>query len=353
MLEKKGRKAKDLSEVVVWVEGPRVAPEPASATITMEKKRFEPHLVVVPVGGKVAFPNMDPILHNAFSVSGENRFDLELYKKPTSRSQTFEHPGVVRVYCNIHPQMSAFVVVRDNPFWAQARKDGRFSIAEVPRRDLGGPAWHARAGEVTEKVTVARGRDGGPRPDPRRLAVPAGPAPEQVRQEVQEGTLLREARVGLTQKILLFTGAMIVSLVGDHPGLHHRPGRPPRPRHHPTRASRRPARSGRPSRPIASTSCASGCGCSPTTPTSRPPSNERDEATTLDSLQERGMDLDADFMLATDWDGILVARTDHPGATGDDLSEDPLVVSRVRGRGVGHAVAGGRPSSPPRWRCPC
>jgi plastocyanin len=154
MLQKKGRKAKDLSEVVVWIEGPKVAPPPAKATIKMTKKRFEPHLVVVPVGGEVAFPNMDGILHNAFSVSGENRFDLELYKKPESRSQTFEHPGIVRVYCNIHPQMSAFVVVRDNPFWVQAGQDGRFSIEGVPPGNWEVKAWHARAGEVSQRVQV-------------------------------------------------------------------------------------------------------------------------------------------------------------------------------------------------------
>lgn len=154
MLERKGRKAKDLSDVVVWVEGPRVDPEPSKTTITMKKKRFEPNLVVVPVGGEVAFPNMDPILHNAFSVSGDNRFDLELYKKPKSRSHTFQHPGIVRVYCNIHPQMSALVVVRDNPFWAQARKDGQFSIAGLPAGTWVVRAWHARAGETTSQVTV-------------------------------------------------------------------------------------------------------------------------------------------------------------------------------------------------------
>jgi plastocyanin len=154
MLEKKGRKARDLSEVVVWVEGPQVTPEPKRATIRMTKKRFEPHLVVVPVGGSVAFPNMDPILHNAFSVSGKNRFDLQLYRKPQSRAKTFEHPGIVRVYCNIHPQMSAFVVVRDNPFWAQASRDGRFSITDVPPGDWVVKAWHPRAREISQKARV-------------------------------------------------------------------------------------------------------------------------------------------------------------------------------------------------------
>jgi plastocyanin len=155
MVEKKEKKARDLSEVVVWVEGPRVTPEPRKATINMTKKRFEPHLVVVPVGGSVAFPNMDPILHNAFSVSGKNRFDLQLYRKPQSRAKTFEHPGIVRVYCNIHPQMSAFVVVRDNPFWAQASRDGRFAIADVPAGTWVVKAWHSRAREISQKVTLA------------------------------------------------------------------------------------------------------------------------------------------------------------------------------------------------------
>ncbi len=155
MLEKKGKKAGDLSEVVVWVEGPQVTPEPTKTTITMTKKRFEPHLVIVPVGGSVVFPNLDPILHNAFSVSGKNRFDLQLYKKPESRAQTFEHPGIVRVYCNIHPQMSAFVVVRDNPFWTQASRDGRFSIADVPAGRWVVKAWHPRAREISQKVAVA------------------------------------------------------------------------------------------------------------------------------------------------------------------------------------------------------
>ena len=76
-------------------------------------KKFTPHVVAIPVGGTVDFPNKDPIFHNVFSVSGENRFDLDLYKKPKSGTWTPRLPGLVRVYCNIHPQMSAYVLVRD------------------------------------------------------------------------------------------------------------------------------------------------------------------------------------------------------------------------------------------------
>jgi plastocyanin len=138
----------------VWVEGPEVKPEPAKATMKMKGKKFEPGLVVVPVGGSVVFPNLDPILHNAFSVTGKNKFDLELYKKPKSRAQTFLYPGIVRVYCNIHPQMSAYVIVRDNPFWAQTSRDGRFSIADLPGGTWVVKAWHARAKLLKKTVTV-------------------------------------------------------------------------------------------------------------------------------------------------------------------------------------------------------
>ena len=154
VIEKKGRRAPDVSDVVVWVEGPSVRPRPLTATMTMRGKAFEPRLLVVPVGGTVAFPNEDPILHNAFSLSAENRFDLDLYKKPTSRSYTFERPGIVRVYCNIHPQMSALVVVRDSPFWAQSDANGRYSIADVPAGTWVVKVWHERAGEIERRVTV-------------------------------------------------------------------------------------------------------------------------------------------------------------------------------------------------------
>jgi plastocyanin len=154
LVEKDGRKAKDAADAVVWVEGPKVTPPPSTATVVMKGKTFVPRVVVVGVDGAVAFPNQDGVLHNVFSVSGENRFDLDLYKKPKSASWRFRHPGLVRVYCNIHPQMSAFVVVRDNPFWARPGPDGRFEIPEVPPGDWVVKAWHERSGESSQAVTV-------------------------------------------------------------------------------------------------------------------------------------------------------------------------------------------------------
>jgi plastocyanin len=155
VLEKGGRSAADVVDAVVWVEGPAVKPQPSSATVTMKGKAFVPRVAVVPVGGSVQFPNMDPIFHNVFSVSGENRFDLDLYKKPNSRSFTFRHPGLVRVFCNIHPQMSGYVLVRDNPFWARPGPDGRFVIEGVPAGRWTVRAWHERGGEGGQATAVA------------------------------------------------------------------------------------------------------------------------------------------------------------------------------------------------------
>lgn len=157
VIEKGGKRATDLANAVVWVEGPKVKPRPSSATITMKDKAFVPRVAVVPVGGTVEFPNQDPVFHNAFSVSGENRFDLDLYKKPKSGAWAFRHPGLVRVYCNIHPQMSAYVLVRDNPFWARPSADGRFEIPDVPAGAWVVKAWHERAGEASQAVTVPEG----------------------------------------------------------------------------------------------------------------------------------------------------------------------------------------------------
>lgn len=155
VVDKGGKPASDLQETVVWIDDIKLRPkQSARATVTMRAKAFLPRVTVIPVGGTIDFPNDDPILHNVFSVSGENRFDLDLYKRPKSGSRTFEQPGLVRVYCNIHPQMTAIVMVRDNPFYAKAAADGSFHIEGVPAGKHVLKAWHERGGESAVDVVV-------------------------------------------------------------------------------------------------------------------------------------------------------------------------------------------------------
>lgn len=158
LVEKGGRPASDLSEVVVYVDGVkargRASTRPNTATMTMRGKAFTPRVVAVPVGGTVEFPNDDPLFHNVFSVSGDNRFDLSLYKRPRKGLQTFEHPGVVKVYCNIHPQMAGVVMVADSPYFAKAEPDGSFRIEDVPAGKYTVKAFQEKAPLVAVEVTV-------------------------------------------------------------------------------------------------------------------------------------------------------------------------------------------------------
>ena len=159
LIDKGGRPVQDLSDVVVYVDGPKAKGKPARVSVTMKGKEFRPRVVAVAQGGAVDFPNEDPVFHNVFSVSGANRFDLDLYKKPKSKSWTFQNAGVARVYCNIHPQMSAVVLVRDNPYFATAAADGSFTIEGVPAGRWQLKAWQERAPEAAVEVTVpAEGR---------------------------------------------------------------------------------------------------------------------------------------------------------------------------------------------------
>lgn len=93
---------------------------------------FHPHVLAIDVGTVVEFPNADPIFHNAFSSFDGQIFDVGLYPPGTTRSIRFRRPGMVRVFCNIHPSMSAVIVVLDTPYFTTASPDGRYQIPGVP-----------------------------------------------------------------------------------------------------------------------------------------------------------------------------------------------------------------------------
>lgn len=142
------RKGLDYSGVVVWLEpmGP-VDAKPAVGKVTMEQrnKTFLPHVLAVQAGTVVDFPNFDPIFHNAFSNYNGQLFDIGLYAPGTSRSVRFRRAGLVRVFCNIHPHMSAVIVVLNTPYFSATRKDGTFRIENVPEGDYRLHVFHERA----------------------------------------------------------------------------------------------------------------------------------------------------------------------------------------------------------------
>jgi plastocyanin len=160
ILVKDGKDLADSSNSVLWIEGAHgaAAGRPSAAEMKSASKRFQPRVVVVSKNGTVEFPNADPIYHNVFSVSGANRFDLGLYRSGASKPKTFEEPGLVRIYCNIHPQMVGFVLVVDSDFAAITGADGTFRIDGVPDGARTLKAWNEQAAaEVSLPIAVKAG----------------------------------------------------------------------------------------------------------------------------------------------------------------------------------------------------
>ena len=113
-------------------------------------KTFVPHVLAIPAGSVVDFPNQDPIFHSAFSSYNGQIFDIGLYPPGETRSVHFSRPGVVRVFCNIHPTMSAVIVVLKTPYFATTSNDGSFHI-DAPPGDYELHIFHERATEATLK----------------------------------------------------------------------------------------------------------------------------------------------------------------------------------------------------------
>jgi plastocyanin len=118
----------------VWLApvGGSPPPKPVDAVLRQKNKAFEPHLLVITRGSTVQFPNLDPWFHNVFSLFNGKKFDLGLYEAGSSRTVHFDREGVSYIFCNIHPEMSAVVVVVSSPYYAVAEKGGEFSVADVP-----------------------------------------------------------------------------------------------------------------------------------------------------------------------------------------------------------------------------
>ena len=150
----------DRSGVVVYLTGFVQPGQPEAATLGQRDERFEPKLLPIVAGQSVVFPNFDRLYHNVFSVSPVKKFDLGQYRSTDPpRSVVFESPGLVPVYCNIHPHMISYVVVLENPAFAVTGADGRFEIPGAPPGPVTVNAWIPGAPRVSQDLTLAEGAE--------------------------------------------------------------------------------------------------------------------------------------------------------------------------------------------------
>lgn len=162
----RGANGQPLADAVVMIDSPgrndAASRFPGPYRMMQKDIAFSPHILIVPVGANVTFPNMDKVRHHVYSFSTINRFELKLYGREENRSVTFPKAGVAALGCNIHDAMSAFVVVVDTPFAARTDAGGRVSISGVPAGRATLRIWHATLrAPGNQKVQP--------------LAVPAGP----------------------------------------------------------------------------------------------------------------------------------------------------------------------------------
>lgn len=152
-------------EVAIYLRGlsaPDGAdPAPDQPEMSQRSLRFDPRVLAIPVGTTVAFPNLDPVFHNVFSYSRTKRFDLGRYRKGQSKSVTFDEPGLVEVFCDVHASMQAFILIVDSDFVTQPGEDGSFVIDGVPEGPQTLVIWHPDQGEQEFTITVG--------PDPVRF----------------------------------------------------------------------------------------------------------------------------------------------------------------------------------------
>jgi hypothetical protein len=162
------KKSPDASHVVLWltpIEGtrlpPALSPPPSPQPRLVQKnKSFEPHVLVVPVGATVEFPNRDPFFHNVFSLFEGKRFDLGLYEAGSSRNLVFDKPGISYIFCNIHAEMSAVVLVMNTPYYGTSDRHGQVVLHDVAPGRYILRVWYEGAlpdalSALTREVTIS------------------------------------------------------------------------------------------------------------------------------------------------------------------------------------------------------
>lgn len=148
-----------MGNVVLYVQHATVPDgiAPARATMAQVDEQFAPHVLPVYRGATVEFPNNDDVFHNVFSLSSAKTFDLGRFPRGSSKSDVFDKSGTVQVFCHIHSDMSAVILVLDNPYFAVPSTAGKYVIEGVPPGDYTVVGWHERIKPVTQTVHVTAG----------------------------------------------------------------------------------------------------------------------------------------------------------------------------------------------------
>jgi plastocyanin len=142
---------KPAADVLVWLDapGPEAVANATPVVLDQRNLSFTPRVLAVRVGTTVEFPNSDRVFHNVFSFRDGKRFDLGLYPVGSSRRVTFDKPGLSRIYCNIHPNMAAYVMAVDSVYFAVSDRSGSFRIAAAPIGTLRYYAWRPGAEQLS------------------------------------------------------------------------------------------------------------------------------------------------------------------------------------------------------------
>jgi plastocyanin len=138
-------------DAVVWLEAPKLPGGIPAGKVVLDQRNlsFIPRVLAVRVGTIVDFPNDDRVFHNVFSFRDGKRFDLGIYPVGALRHVTFDRPGLSRLFCNIHPNMAAYVLAVDTPYFAVSDRSGGFTIASVVPGNYTYHAWRAGSTELT------------------------------------------------------------------------------------------------------------------------------------------------------------------------------------------------------------
>jgi plastocyanin len=150
----------DSSNAVVYIDkiaGKRFAPPATPAVLDQVNLKFMPHVLPILVGTRVAFPNSDAIRHNVFSPTANSKFNLGTYPRGNTMYRVFDKPGAVTLLCNVHAEMSAYVVVLETPYFAVTDKSGGFTLRDVPPGKYILKTWHAKARPATMEIEVSPG----------------------------------------------------------------------------------------------------------------------------------------------------------------------------------------------------